>query len=224
MSKQRGRRVPDGVLAGHYQIGRRFVPEIIAKVDPEFSDWIKTDLPDLLWPMILVHIYGYKGIVSLRIAQEDVFSHIRALPNETHSNILDGRLTSLGQVRGSDREGIIRTLRQASYRDQLFSPEIKGILSLLRLCPWILAAREPWNHRDIPSEDESRILLGDAIFEVITDGHANALTKVSNSNLAYDHRTFEYATKAHRRARSVSEQLRNATKNRRSNTKLLRGH
>ena len=178
MSKQRGRRVTDGVLAGHYQIGRRFVPEIIAKVDPEFSDWIKTDLPDLLWPMILVHIHGYKGIVSLRSAQQDVYSHIKALPHTNNSNMLDGRLTSLEQVRSSDREGIIRTLRQAPYRDRLFSPEIKGVLSLFECAPgyWLLA--KPWNHQNIPSEDESRSLLGDAIFKVITDGHANALTKV----------------------------------------------
>ena len=224
MSKQRGRRVTDGVLAGHYQIGRRFVPEIIAKVDPEFSDWIKTDLPDLLWPMILVHIHGYKGIVSLRSAQQDVFSHIKALPHTNNSNMLDGRLTSLEQVRSSDREGIIRTLRQAPYRDRLFSPEIKGAYHFSNVPLAIGCSPSHGTTRTFHLKDESRSLLGDAIFKVITDGDANALTKVPTLIWLTIAGRLNMPKKYIDELVQYPNNLDMRPKNGRSNPKLLRGH
>jgi hypothetical protein len=51
----------DGVLAGHYRVGKVYSPPLVALGLTE-TDWFRSDAPDLLWPMALIATEGEAGL------------------------------------------------------------------------------------------------------------------------------------------------------------------
>ena len=126
--RPRGRPLGEGVLAGHYRHGRRFTPPIMAMAGSMANEWVRDDLPDLLWPLCLAALYGDPGLVYYREFQELV---IQAAGQERIDELdvaVDGRLTSIERIPAEIRDDIIESLRDHHRFEELLPEEIHGPL------------------------------------------------------------------------------------------------
>lgn len=173
---QQGRRVNRGPLAGHYRTGQRYKPSIMALPGTLMNDWARDDLPDLLWPLMLVAEDGDAAAVAFRRFQEVV---LRSVDSSTESPEFscDGRLTSLERFPPYLRTQLLADFVGRTDASLLFAPSILGVFRLYPSIPgsWLLV--EPWKSSKCPSEEESLNFLAGSIVKVLSDRHLNALTK-----------------------------------------------
>ncbi|HEX3803668.1 MAG TPA: hypothetical protein VHV75_12595, partial [Solirubrobacteraceae bacterium] len=142
------------------------------------GDWIRDDLPDLLWPALYLAHQGTTDAARDFVRwQEDVLADLDALgaPIEDRrivTECLDGRLTGLDRLaeRIPASKGIV--VRRAADRGLLPEP-VANALTTYRQRPaaW-LTDREPSD----PELDDVR-LLSKAVLEAVTDGHREAVLK-----------------------------------------------
>lgn len=175
----RGRPVLDGVLAGHYRQGGHFTPRIMAMRGSMANDWVRDDLPDLLWPLCLVALHGDSGAVYFRELQELVIDVVGADEIDELDIAVDGRLTSIERIPVEIRDEIIEALRRHYRFAELLSGEILGVVRLYDDLPgrWLLV--DPWHDVDADDDEASMNQLGGAIVKVVGDRHLNALVKVT---------------------------------------------
>jgi hypothetical protein len=172
-----GRRVDDGVLAGYYKDGRTYRPPLLTIPTLAPSDWIRDDLPDLLWPLVLVYLNGDEGAGLFREVQELVLQAVPSDLLDGSSSILDGRLTSVERFPTRIRRRVLRALRASRLTKRAIPAELVGILRLYRSAPGSWLTVRPWRDIRTPSNDASLELLGAAIAQAVRDGRTNALVK-----------------------------------------------
>jgi hypothetical protein len=88
-----------GPLAGHVRRGRRYLSPIAATDVLEIGDWVRDDLPDLLWPVLVFAETGTGAAIRFvrwqRVVQDALAG--RAAP-QLLAEGLDGRLTHLDRL------------------------------------------------------------------------------------------------------------------------------
>lgn len=170
----KGKKVAEGPLRGHYKHGKVYRPALLAYEPTVTNDWLRDDLPDLLWPLAVVEKVGDGAMSLFTRFQQDALS---LLDGEIKDLTLDGRLTSLERVPPQLRPAIVDILIAAGLVDALIPRELREVVSLYRDAPgrWLLS--EPWNTPDYP-EDPARTVdfLAKAIAATGRD-EVNALVK-----------------------------------------------
>jgi|GEM_PF-654971 len=162
-----------GPMAGHVRQGRRYLPELAATGVLHFGDWIRDDLPDLLWPaLLLAHsdTDAARGFVRWQAAvQTDLRG---AVEPKTLAEGLDGRLTSLDRLVGLHPDAAVVVKQRAAEFDLL--PRL--VIGALATYPERPAA---WLGESdlLPPGQNELDLVAKAVLEVLRDGHREALIK-----------------------------------------------
>lgn len=160
-------------MAGHLREGRRFLSTVAALDVMEVTDWVRDDLPDLIWPLLVLAETGNSGAREFVRWQADV---LRALSGACEpralADALDGRLTSLDRFAVATPESWPAIVATAEARGLLSTP----VRRVLGSYPFLPAA---WLHgleMSPPGEAEAE-LCARAILEVLRDSHREALVK-----------------------------------------------
>ncbi|MFI7521040.1 DUF5677 domain-containing protein [Micromonospora globbae] len=162
-----------GPLSGHVRKGRRYLSPLAATGVLHIGDWVRDDLPDLLWPVLALAELGSSEAVRFvrwqRAVQRDLVG--RAEP-KVLADGLDGRLTSLDRLieRVPDAQHAIKDrateyglLPQSVARALASYPE--------RPAPWLVDL-------DLTPPGQAEVdLLARAISEAIRDGHRGSIIK-----------------------------------------------
>jgi hypothetical protein len=162
-----------GPLDDHVRQGRRYTPELAASVPLEIGDWIRDDLPDLLWPALVLALDGTPGALRFvrwqKAVQEDLAELIEPKFLGEH---LDGRLTGLDLLVDLDGSAA-ESVRTRANDYGLLSSTVAGVISSYpdRPAAWLVPAEL---HR--PGQIEIDLAVK-AVLEAITDGHREALLK-----------------------------------------------
>ena len=162
-----------GPMDGHVRDGRRYLPELAATGLLQPQDWVRDDLPDLLWPALVLAEGGTSAAGAFvrwqRRVQAELVSEVDP---EVLTNGLDGRLTGL-QLLGETCPGASALVREHAVAEGLAS---ENVLRALASYPEVPAS---WLHeRDFspPGDDDVR-LISRAVREAMVDGHREAVLK-----------------------------------------------
>jgi hypothetical protein len=136
------------------------------------GDWVRDDLPDLLWPVLVLAEQGPDGLRKVCDWQTRVIGVLRPDYNFTDGTRLDGRLTRIAACgKGSlARSDLLRT---EAVDLGLLSREVSSALALYPTRP----APEFLGPEADGDEDKSFRLITMGIFAALTDGHLEALIK-----------------------------------------------
>lgn len=163
--------VRSGPLAGHVRKGRVFRSPLSATGTLVALDWVRDDLPDLLWPVLVLSEYGTEGFHRFRHWQKAVQ---KDLANRAQSGFiagcLDGRLTSLDRM--ADRVPEARDVVRS--RGEEFGLLTRPVISALDIYPHRPAQWLTGQEMTTPGHDEID-LLGRAVRELLTDSHREAV-------------------------------------------------
>lgn len=162
-----------GPLAGHVRTGRTYSPPLSATGVFALADWVRDDLPDLLWPTLVLSELGTasgRRFVSWQKAVlQDLSEHAEP---DLIADCLDGRFTGLDRLadRTPDAKDIVR--RRAREHGLLPTPVARVIGSYpARPADWLV-------DDDPASIDDAGLrLLASALVEVLRDGHREAVIK-----------------------------------------------
>ncbi len=162
-----------GPLAGHVRAGRTYAPPLSATGVFVLADWVRDDLPDLLWPTLVLSELGTVGgrrFVSWQKAVlQDLAGHAEP---DLIADCLDGRFTGLDRLADQtpDAKDIVR--RRAREHGLLPTAATRVIASYpARPADWLVD-----DHSAPINEAEFR-LLANALVEVLRDGHREAVIK-----------------------------------------------
>ncbi|WP_448071309.1 DUF5677 domain-containing protein [Georgenia yuyongxinii] len=142
------------------------------------GDWIRDDLPDLLWPALyLAHKDTTNAAHDFVRWQEDVLADLDTLgePIEDRhflSECLDGRLTGLDRLAERVPAAKDIVIRRAGDHGLLPDPVANALATYPRRPAAWLIDREP----SAPELEDLR-LLSKAVREAVTDGHRDAVLK-----------------------------------------------
>lgn len=142
------------------------------------NEWVRDDLPDLLWPLCLVAQLGDRGLVYYREFQELVIDVVGKEEVDELNIAVDGKLTSLERIPVGARDDIVEAFRGHHRFGELLTREILGVMRMYENLPggWLLV--DPWTSKQNDLE-ESMNWLAQAIVTVVGDRHLNALVKAS---------------------------------------------
>lgn len=174
---RRGKKEREGPLEGHYRTGRVYRPPLLAQpTDLTLSDWVRSDLPDLLWPVLLAAQRGNRGLASFGQLQRTVISVCGDALDESECDF-DGRLTSLEEIPPPLRDIIVKDVTSL---DEYRAAVPRGLADILRLYDDVPGAWLLLNDRSpaLPP-DEAATLLMRSMVDVVRDGHLNALVKAA---------------------------------------------
>lgn len=165
---------PSGPLAGHVRRGRVYKSPLAATGALSIANWLKDDLPDLLWPALVLVELGNDSVrqfvkwqeaVQERLAHHDEGGWV--------AETLDGRLTHLAILteRFPDASAIVV---DEARRRGLLSVEVRGALASYPCLParWLVGDVEV-----TPLQQQDLKLIRDAVLGVMKDGHRQALLK-----------------------------------------------
>lgn len=163
-----------GPMAGHVRKGRVYKSPLAATGVLAIENWIKDDLPDLLWPALVLSELGNDGIELLVKWQEAVQNRLAGY-NEPGwvAETLDGRLTHLAELTERFPEASVIVVEEAKCRG-LLSEGVRGALASYPYLParWLVD-----NVEVTPPQQKDLELIRDALLGVITDDHREALLK-----------------------------------------------
>lgn len=162
-----------GPLSGHVRKGRVFKSPLATTGVLEIGDWVRDDLPDLIWPALVLAELGTSDAVRFVRWQDDV---LRDLAGNVEpgfaADCLDGRLTGLDRLAGQlpGAKAIVKA--RAFERGLLPAPVVSALASYpFRPAGWLLDV-------DVEPPDQADIdLLAQALRDVIQDGHREAVIK-----------------------------------------------
>lgn len=160
-------------MSGHVRIGRQFLSPLAATGLLNIGDWVRDDLPDLLWPALTLAELGSDSAVKFARWQQAVHRDLagRADP-QVLANGLDGRLTSLASLASRVPEAP-PAIRARAAEQGILSPRVASVLASYphRPASWLVDADlTPPTHQEIE-------LLARALAEAIGDGHREAILK-----------------------------------------------
>jgi hypothetical protein len=138
------------------------------------EDWLKDDLPDLLWPALVLAEQGNQGVrrfVRWQEAVQDRLAHLG--DTDLVAESLDGRLTHLSVL--SERlPGAANVIFEEATRCGLLSAKVRRALSSYPYlpAPWLTGQAEvqPPGRRELE-------FIRDALVGVMKDRHREALLK-----------------------------------------------
>lgn len=159
-------------MAGHVRKGRTFRSPLAASGVLRVSDWVRDDLPDLLWPALVLSEAGTHAARRFVRWQAAVQNDLAGTATPDFlAGCLDGRLTGLDRL--AER---VPTAKQA-VRDRadehglLPEPIRRALASYApRPASWLTGA-----YWDVSQEEID--LLARAVLGVATDGHREAVIK-----------------------------------------------
>lgn len=165
-----------GSMAGHIRKGRIYTPPLAASGVLHVENWVKEDLPDFLWPAIILSKYGDSGARRFICWQKAVQKRLLAKNEEEISWIadrLDGRFSHLAELVEKIPEASKVILEEAKCCHLL--PE--NLCKALAIYPNFPT---PWLIGKIVDEDpESRLVL-ELVHKALSyamDRHGEALIK-----------------------------------------------
>jgi len=143
------------------------------------NDWVRDDLPDLLWPVCLAALHGDPGLVYYREFQELMVEAVGQEGIDELEIAVDGRLTSIERIPVEIRDDIIEVFRSHRHIEELLPEEILGVMRMYEELPggWLLV--DPWTAVGEDDLEESMNWLARTIVTVVGDRHLNALVKAS---------------------------------------------
>lgn len=162
-----------GPMVGHVRDGRRYLPPLMATGVLDIGDWIRDDLPDLLWPALLLADRGTRAARDFVRWQAAVQNDLDdAVEPRALAEALDGRLTGLDRL-VELRPGAEAMIKQRAVELGLLPPPVIGVLATYpeRPAAWLVESElRP------PGQDEID-LLAKAVLDAIGDGHREAVIK-----------------------------------------------
>ncbi|MGW0177318.1 DUF5677 domain-containing protein [Rhodococcus sp. NPDC003322] len=163
-----------GPLAGHVRRGRVYKSPLAATGGLSVANWLKDDLPDLIWPALVLAELGNDGArqfvkwqeaVQERLAHHDEGGWV--------AELLDGRLTHLAVLVDKFPDASAIAVDEARRHGLL--PE--GVRGALVSYPYLPAR---WLVGDVevtPPHQQDLELIRDAVLGVMQDDHREALLK-----------------------------------------------
>ncbi len=165
--------VTTGPLAGHVKNGRVFRSPLAATGTLQIGDWVRHDLPDLLWPVLVLSEYGTEQGFRFVRWQEAV---LRDLSDSAAAGVvaqgLDGRLTGLDRLATAVPEAKA-ILRSRALEHGLLPESVARVLASYphRPAEWFTELEF------VPPRQSEGDLLVRAVYEAVTDGHREAIVK-----------------------------------------------
>ncbi len=162
-----------GPLAGHVRTGRTYRSPLAATGLLQIGDWVRDDLPDLLWPVLTLSELGTAEAVRFIRWQEAVQRDLsgKAEPRLI-ADCLDGRLTSLERLAAHVPEARAAVKARAEERGLLPESVVSVLASYpLRPAEWLV------DRVIAPLGEEEINLLGRAVLELLKDEHREAIIK-----------------------------------------------
>lgn len=160
-------------MAGHVRQGRRYLPKLTATGLLHIGDWVRDDLPDLLWPALLLAHRNTGAARGFVLWQSAVQRDLEGLVEpRVLAECLDGRLTSLDRLIGV-HPGADVTVKQRAEELDLLPVPVAGALATYpeRPAAWLVDGElRP------PGQDEID-LIAKAILDLVSDGHREAVVK-----------------------------------------------
>jgi hypothetical protein len=165
--------VRSGPLVGHVRKGRTYRSALAATGVLQIGDWVRDDLPDLLWPVLALSELGTAEAVRFvrwqKAVQEDLSG--KAEPRLIAES-LDGRLTSLDRLAAQIPEARTVIKARAEERGLLPKSVVNALASYpLRPAEWLV------DREMTPPDQEEIELLARAVLGVLKDGHREAVIK-----------------------------------------------
>jgi len=163
----------NGPMSGHVRDGRLYLSPMAATGVLEITDWVRDDLPDLIWPILVIGKTGDEGALRFIRWQADVQRELGNICDETAlAEGLDGRLTSLDRLVDAIPAARPVIVAQAESHGLLSMP-VREVLASYPLMPamWLAALEMS------PPGQAQVDLCAQAIRDVIGDGHREALVK-----------------------------------------------
>lgn len=165
--------VTAGPMAGHVRAGRVFRSPLAATGVLHIANWVRHDLPDLLWPVAVLSQFGTNQVSGFLRWQDAVHRDLAGIAGaKVIGEGLDGRLTSLDRLAAAVPESQV-VLRARALEFGLLS---EPVIRLLASYPDRPAAWFTDCEFAPPGRDEVNT-LSRAIYEVVTDGHREATVK-----------------------------------------------
>lgn len=164
----------NGPMAGHVHRRRVFTPPLAATGVLVIGDWFKDDLPDLLWPALVLAEQG-NGAIRNFVAWQKAVQDALSEHDETAfvAESLDGRLTNLARLAIKIPSAAVVVSEQADDHGLLSA----GVRSVLTSYPYMPV---PWLTADVEvhvPEQADIDLVRRALLEALSDGHREALMK-----------------------------------------------
>jgi len=162
-----------GPLAGHVRKGRTYRSPLAATGALHVGDWVRDDVPDLLWPVLTLAELGTQGAAGFLRWQEDVQADLRGKAEPRFlADCLDGRLTSLDKLVAQIPGAKTAVKKRANERGLLPDSVARALASYPeRPASWLVASDMT------PSAQAEIDLVARALLELLKDGHREAVIK-----------------------------------------------
>lgn len=183
-----------GPLVDHVRKGRIYRSPLVATGMLHTGDWVRDDLPDLMWPVLVLSELGTVGGARFVRWQKAVQDDLSGKAETGFvAECLDGRLTSLDRLASRIPEAM-SVVRDRAEEHGLLN---KAVTSALDSYPHRPAGWLTGREAKQPGQDEIG-LLARAVLKVLTDGHREAVIKclliwseVQAGTFLSDHETIE---------------------------------
>lgn len=167
------KRETSGPLLDHVRQGRRYLPAFVATGLLAIGDWVRDDLPDLIWPVLVIAGETTASIREFVRWQGDVQARVGdAIEAEVLAECLDGRLTGLDRLAALHPPAAEIVRREADRHRLLPDPIVRALRSYpFRPASWLTPGE-----MSPPGQDDVD-LLARAIGSIVRDGHQEAILK-----------------------------------------------
>lgn len=161
-------------MIGHVKKGRVFKSPLMATGLLIIGNWVKDDLPDLLWPALVLAEQGDASMRKFVKWQKDVQDSLAHHGDVDYvAEQLDGRLTSLARLSAKFPDAA-DVVVQHGRRHGLLSTRVQHVLAAypFRPAPWLAG------ETSVESPGQSDLdLVAAALVSAIGDDHREALIK-----------------------------------------------
>lgn len=175
-----------GPLPDHVRKGRVFSSPLMAAGVLSIGDWVRDDLPDLLWPALVLSEHGNSSARRFVHWQKAVQQDLKKSAKLTFlADCLDGRLSNLERL--SARVPLARkVVRERALEHGLLTAPVSDALSsyFYRPAEWLVDS-EP-----TPPRQQDIDVLARALIGILKDSHRESLVKCMFIWSAVNARTF----------------------------------
>lgn len=162
-----------GPVADHVRVGRRYLPKLVATGVLNVADWARDDLPDLVWPVVVLALRGTEAAQDFVRWQGSVQGDLRDVVEPLAlADGLDGRLTSLqrlAELHPAARETVVRRADEFGLLPDAVTDVLAGYPE--RPAAWLI------DRELVPPSQDDVDLVARSIIDVLKDGHREAVIK-----------------------------------------------